>query len=85
MYKVAQMNFTPEVQVFYMLIERPLSIFSMTSLKNHIEYFHFRCKILLDLNLPVLMFLVYVRYIISVMPKVMQYSSTINLYQHCRY
>ena len=48
-YRVVQLNFTPEIEVFYMMFERPLSIFSMTSLKQHIEYSHFRCKILFDL------------------------------------
>ena len=31
-----------------MLFDRSLSIFSMTSLKQYMEYFHFRCKIQLD-------------------------------------
>ena len=44
-----QLNFTPEMEVFYMLFERCLSIFSMASLKQHIEYLHIRCKIQLDL------------------------------------
>ena len=47
--RVVQLNLTPEMEVFYMLFERCLSIFSMASLKQHIEYFHSRCKIQLDL------------------------------------
>ena len=35
-YRVVQLNFTPEIKVFYMLLERDLSIFIMTSLKQHI-------------------------------------------------
>ena len=33
---VVQQNFTPEIEVFYMVFERSLSIFSMTSLKQQI-------------------------------------------------
>ena len=40
---VVQLNFTPDIEVFHMLFERPLSIFSMTSVKQHMEYFNFRC------------------------------------------
>ena len=35
-YRVVQLNFTPEV--FYMLFDRSLSIFSMASLKHHMDY-----------------------------------------------
>ena len=42
---MVQLNFTPEFEVFYMLFDRYLSIFSLTSLKQHMEYFNFRCKI----------------------------------------
>ena len=38
-----------------MLFDRFISIFTMTSLKQHIEYFRFRCK--LQLDLPVDMWL----------------------------
>ena len=38
-------EFTPEIEVFYMLFYRSHSIFSITSLKHHKEYFHFRHKI----------------------------------------
>ena len=48
---MGQLNFTPEMEVFYMLFETSLSIFGRTSLKQHMEYFHFRCKI--QLYLPV--------------------------------
>ena len=34
LYRVVQLNFTPEIKVFYMLIDRSFSIFSMTSLKQ---------------------------------------------------
>ena len=37
-----------KIEVFYMLFERYLPIFSMTSLKQHIKYFHFLWKIQLD-------------------------------------
>ena len=42
-------NFTPEVEVFYMLYERSLSFFRMTSLKQHMGYFNFLCKMQSDL------------------------------------
>ena len=35
-YKVVPLNFTPEIEVFYMLFEISLSIFSMPSLKHHL-------------------------------------------------
>ena len=34
--KVVQLNFTPEIEIFCMLFVGSLSIFSMTSLKEHI-------------------------------------------------
>ena len=37
--------------MFYAVFERSLSNFSMTSLKQHMEHFNFRCKIHLDLPL----------------------------------
>ena len=49
-YRVVQLNFTPEMEVFYMLLERSLSTFSMLSLKQLMEYFYLRCKIQLDLQ-----------------------------------
>ena len=48
MYRVVQLNFTQEIEL--LMFETDLFIFSMTSLKQHIEYFHFRCKIQLDLS-----------------------------------
>merc|ERR1712037_472201 len=48
MYRMVQQNFTPEIEVFYMLFDRSLSIFSMTSLKQHMEYFNCRYQIQLD-------------------------------------
>ena len=36
LYRVVQMNFTADIEVFYMLFERYLYIFSMKSLKQHI-------------------------------------------------
>ena len=50
-YRVVQLNFTPEIEVFYLLFEISLPIFSMKSLKQHMYYmhFHFRCKIQLDI------------------------------------
>ena len=44
---VVQLNVSPEIEVLHKLFERSLSNFSMTSLKQNVEYFHFRCKILL--------------------------------------
>ena len=38
-----QLNFTPAIEVFYMLLGRSLPIFILTSLKQHMEYFNFRC------------------------------------------
>ena len=49
MYRLVQLSFTPEIEVIYMVLEISLSIFSMTSLKQHMKYFDFRCKIQLDL------------------------------------
>ena len=43
-YRVVQLNFTPEIDVFHMLFERYLLIFSM-------KYFHFWC--IIQLELPV--------------------------------
>ena len=46
---MVQVNFALEIEVFYVLFESDLFIFSSTSLKQHKEYFHFMCKIQLDL------------------------------------
>ena len=35
MYMVVQLNLTPEILKYYMVFERSISIFSMTSLKQH--------------------------------------------------
>ena len=43
MYRVVQLNFTPEIELFYMLFERSLSIFSMTYLKQHIQSWAKKC------------------------------------------
>ena len=44
-YRLVQLNLTPEIQVFHMLFDRSLTPFSMSSLKQHMEYmyFNFRC------------------------------------------
>ena len=46
-YREVQIDFTPEIEVLYMLFERSLSIFT-TSLKQHLKYVHFQCKIQLN-------------------------------------
>ena len=46
LHRVVQLNFTPEIEVFHMLFDR--FYFSMTSLKQHMEYFNFTCSIQLD-------------------------------------
>ena len=51
MCRVVQLNFTPEIEVFFMPFEISISIFRMTSLKQHIAYLNSRCKIQLDLPL----------------------------------
>ena len=50
---MVQLNVTPEIEVFDMLFERSLSIFSMTSLTQLMEYSHFRCEIQLDLPVDI--------------------------------
>ena len=42
---VVKLNFTLEIEVFYMLFDRPLPILAMTSLKPHMKYFNFKKKI----------------------------------------
>ena len=49
LYRVVQLNFTLEIEVLYMLFDRYHSICSMTCLRQHMEYFSFRCLIHLDL------------------------------------
>ena len=46
--RVVLLNLTPKIEVFYQLFDRSLSIFSMTSLKQHMEYCNFRCLVQLD-------------------------------------
>ena len=43
LYREVQLNLTPEIEVFYMMFGRYPSIFSMKSLKQHMEYFNFLC------------------------------------------
>ena len=50
-----QLNSTQEIEILCMLFDRALSIFSMTSIKKHMDYFNFRSKI--QLYHPVLEFL----------------------------
>ena len=40
LYRVVQLNLTPEIEV---LFDRSLSIFSMASIKQHMVYFTFQC------------------------------------------
>ena len=40
-YRVVQLNFTPEIEVFYVLFDGSLSILSIPSLKQHVKYFLF--------------------------------------------
>ena len=42
LYRVVQLNFTPEIEVFSMLFERYLTIFGMACLKQHMEYSRYR-------------------------------------------
>ena len=42
-YREVQLNLTPKIEVLNMLFDRYLSIFSMTSFKQHVEYFNFLC------------------------------------------
>ena len=48
-YRVVRLNVTPEIEIICMLLESYLSISCMTSVKQPIQYFHFRCKMQLDL------------------------------------
>ena len=45
------MYFTPEIEAFYSCLRDLFLFFSMTSLRQHIQYFNFRCKIKLDHHL----------------------------------
>ena len=44
-YRVVKLDFTTEIEVFYMLFERSISIFSMASLKQHTEFFNSLCTL----------------------------------------
>ena len=48
-YREAQLNFTPEIKVLYMLFDRCHTKNRKRSFKQHIKYLNFRCKIQLDL------------------------------------
>ena len=50
-HRVGQLNFTPKIEVFYMLFDRSHSI------KQHMEYFNFGCSIHYTMVLPVLFLL----------------------------
>ena len=47
-YKEVQMDFTPEMEILYILFERCPTKNRKTSLKQHIKYFNLRNKIQLD-------------------------------------
>ena len=47
-YRVVQLNLTPEIEVFFIFFDPFIS--SMTSLKQHMEYYNFRCKIQVDIT-----------------------------------
>ena len=48
MYREVQLDFTPEMEVFYMLFERCYTENRKRSLKHYMKYFDFRSKIQLD-------------------------------------
>ena len=48
MYREVQLDFTPEIVVFYTLFERCDTKNRKQSLKHHIKYFNFRSQIQLD-------------------------------------
>ena len=48
LYREVQLDFTPEMEVFCIMLDRSLPIFTMASVKQHKEYFNFRNKIQLD-------------------------------------
>ena len=47
-YRVVQLYFTPEIEVFSMLFDRCHSENRKITIKQHTEYFNFLCKIQLD-------------------------------------
>ena len=48
MYRVGQLDLPPLIEVFCILFHRSLPNFTLVSLKQHLEYSNFRCRILLD-------------------------------------
>ena len=48
MYREVRLDFTPEVEVCYILFERCFSLNRKESIKQHMYFFNFRCKIQLD-------------------------------------
>ena len=47
-YRYVQLDFTPEMEVYYMLFERCHTKNSKRSIKQHMKYFNFWSKIQLD-------------------------------------
>ena len=47
-YRVEQLDLTPEMEVFHMLFERCHTKNRKGSIKQHIQYFNFRSKVQLD-------------------------------------
>ena len=45
MSRVVQLDSTQEIEVFCMIFDRTLPYITMTSIKQHKEYFNFRSKI----------------------------------------
>ena len=45
---MVKLDLTQEFEVFFMMFDRSLPIFTMISIKHHKEYFNFWCKIQLD-------------------------------------
>ena len=67
LHRLVQLKLTPEIIVVYMMFDRSLSVFSMTSLKHLMELFNIRCYVQLDLpvllNLMVPYCLLYVEHV----------------------
>lgn len=49
MCRVVQLDFTPEIKLFSMLFDRSLSIFTLTSVKQHIEWGQIQLDHLVDM------------------------------------
>ena len=45
LYRMIQLDFTLEIGAFCILLDITLSIFTILSLKRHMECFNFRCRI----------------------------------------